>query len=429
MESHDPEELAQQASQQQENISELAVDFIKWFLDEDNIGELYPRVEVREELADKFNTTPEKADNTISSLVGDVVDPVQQIDLEDGKFVGVIDYIVFENEGAYGYTHFSDRFGKRKRVVCAKCVEKQDADENVVHATQGEGSVPEDADWSQLLDKVTSHYASSHTSAPKNIEPGAILLDGTTISGNTTFHAGNVVGGDGVSVSNTTITSSARDVARNAQGNVRFQTINSASTAGTQLTLNVSTTAFVNFEKISVDASDISGNAVLKRNGASIASISSGTAPFQTTNTVESANITWTASASIGDIYTANTDINTTQDFFGNSASNSIQESAQVYGTGSFISISTIDEVYIEYATGYVSVDGSSISKASPGGQFNLPVTATGTFTDPYVTARLHATTQDAMILSIDSSAINLLETGTGELTITVSRDNLVSVQ
>jgi hypothetical protein len=76
-------------------------------------------------------------------------------------------------------------------VVCARCVEKHTYDENITHATQGEGSSNSDATWQQLLNKVTSHYATQHTTSPSHIEPGASLVSGTTISGNTAFHSGN----------------------------------------------------------------------------------------------------------------------------------------------------------------------------------------------------------------------------------------------
>jgi hypothetical protein len=89
-------------------------------------------------------------------------------------------------------------------VVCARCVEKHRYDENITHATQGEGSSKPDATWQGLLDKVTSHYATNHSAAPSKIEPGASLVSGTTISGNTAFHAGNetqIDAGDTVSFS------------------------------------------------------------------------------------------------------------------------------------------------------------------------------------------------------------------------------------
>lgn len=150
------------------------------------------------ELCEELNITEKEANRAISYTVGDIVDPVQQIINTDGRYVGVIEYKVFNEEGAYGYVDFDDVKGRRKRVVCARCVEQHKYDHNITHATQGEGSSDTDSDWQDLLNKVTSHYADSHSKPPKNIEPGASLVSGTTISGNISFHVGNDGPGSGL---------------------------------------------------------------------------------------------------------------------------------------------------------------------------------------------------------------------------------------
>ena len=203
MDSKDPDELITEVQQEQQTRGELAKDALQWFLD-DNVGEFFPRGDVVEELSEGLDIGPARANVSISDTVGDIVDPVQQITRHNEKYVGVIDYKVFSDEGAYGYVDFDDRKGERKRVVCARCVEKYKYDENITHATQGEGSSKPDATWQQLLNKVTSHYADAHTKSPSTIEPGASLVSGTTISGNTAFHAGNESNVDHNNLSNRT---------------------------------------------------------------------------------------------------------------------------------------------------------------------------------------------------------------------------------
>jgi len=191
VESYNPDELTAKVKQEQEETSNLAVSTLQWFLNDNRIGELYPRGDVVQALSEHLEVDNRKASAALSSVVGDIVDPVQQVVTKEGKFVGIIDYNVYDDSGAYGYIHFDDRQLQRKRVVCAKCVEEADLDGEVVHATQGEGSSNEDASWKQLLNKVTSHYADAHSEAPEEIEPGATLLSGTTISGNTAYHTGS----------------------------------------------------------------------------------------------------------------------------------------------------------------------------------------------------------------------------------------------
>lgn len=189
MNSKNPQELIDEVQQEQQTRSEVAKQVLQWFLD-GNQQELFPRTEVVEQISGELDLSLERAQLGITDTVGDIVDPVQQV-ISKQKYVGIIDYKVFADEGAYGYVDYDDRRGNRKRVVCARCVERAQYDEEVVHATQGEGSSSEDASWQQLLNKITSHYANSHTKVPENIEPGASLVNGTTISGNTAFHQGN----------------------------------------------------------------------------------------------------------------------------------------------------------------------------------------------------------------------------------------------
>lgn len=204
VEAYSPDELTARVKQEQEETSNLAVETLQWFLDDNRIGELYPRPDVVQALSEHLEVDNRKASIAVSSVVGDIVDPVQQVTTEEGKFVGVIEYKVYHDSGAYAYIHFDDRQLQRKRVVCAKCVEEADLDGDVSYAEQGEGTSNEDVSWEQLLNKITSHYANAHNEAPEEIEPGAKLLSDTTISGNTAFHAGNESNIDHNNLSNRT---------------------------------------------------------------------------------------------------------------------------------------------------------------------------------------------------------------------------------
>lgn len=190
MDSRNPDELITEVKEEQQTRGELATEVLQWFLD-DTVGQLFPRSDVVDRLSEELDIPKHQASTAISDTVGDIVDPVQQVVKGNEKFVGVIKYKLFADEGAYGYVDFNDRIGKRKRVVCARCVEKHTYDENISHATQGEGTSRQNASWEQLLNKITSHYVDGHTEAPQDIEPGASLVSGTTISGNTSFHSGN----------------------------------------------------------------------------------------------------------------------------------------------------------------------------------------------------------------------------------------------
>jgi len=200
MKSYEPESLIQEKESEQENISDLAVEALEWFIDDEHVGEMYPRNELVDELKYFLSVDSPTAENVVSSLVGDIVDPVQQINTELGKYVGAIEYNEYPDSGAYGYIDFDDTRGKRKRVVCSRCVEIYDHDNQITNATEGEGTSPHGATWSQLTDKIEKHYRDAHSQDPDEIKVGASLLSGTTISGQTTWHDGNVTVGPNMSL-------------------------------------------------------------------------------------------------------------------------------------------------------------------------------------------------------------------------------------
>lgn len=197
MDSRNPDELITEVKEEQQTRGELATEVLQWFLD-GNVGQLFPRSSVVSVFSDELNISNSKANIAVSDTVGDIVDPVQQITSSNGRYVGVIEYKTFSEEGAYGYVDFDDVMGKRKRVICAKCVEKATHDSEVTHATENQGTVPDNSSWDVLLNRITSHYVDAHTEAPNTITPGASLLNGTTIGGQIAFHQGNDGEGSGL---------------------------------------------------------------------------------------------------------------------------------------------------------------------------------------------------------------------------------------
>jgi DNA-binding beta-propeller fold protein YncE len=195
MDGVDPGEIASRATEEREEQRSHAKTVLEWLLDDSRVGEMYPRSELMDEVASDTDLDPEEVAAGVRGAVGDLVDPVQQVLADGEKYVGIIEYNRYSEAGAYGYVQYHDRFGERKRVVCAKCVEEADLEENVTHATEGVGTADDNASWADLLDLVVSHYETDHDASPDQIEPGASLVSGSTIGGNTAFHAGN--DGDG----------------------------------------------------------------------------------------------------------------------------------------------------------------------------------------------------------------------------------------
>lgn len=200
VETHDPEKVLDEAERERKESIENAQDALKFFLEETDGVIKWEDSEL--ELAEYLDVKQPKAKRALTQIVGDIVDPVQQIGTGQDRYVGIIEFTEFPDAGAYGYTHYSDTHGRRNRVVCAKCVQEKESDSEVAHATQGEGTNAEDATWGQLLNKVTSHYADAHDSAPEEIDIGASLVSGTTMGGNQAWHQGNVSGGTQVSIGN-----------------------------------------------------------------------------------------------------------------------------------------------------------------------------------------------------------------------------------
>lgn len=183
----DAEQALEQAEAHRTEWKEHVRDAAELFHEQE--GELFSRSEAIQIVQDECEISEQVAAQTLSALVGDLVDPVIQLPVKGDRYVGVVEYN--EYSGAYGYVHYDDVNGRARRVVCAQCVTEADTDREVTHATAGTGSFDPDASFNDLCGAIHEHYEDEHDVMPDDVETGASLLSGTTISGNTAWHAGN----------------------------------------------------------------------------------------------------------------------------------------------------------------------------------------------------------------------------------------------
>lgn len=157
----------------------------------ENEGTLFERREALDAISNEFGIDRGAAQSVVSGLVGDTVDPVVQIPKEGSRYVGVVGYKEFD--GAYGYVSFHDSLGKRRRVICQKCVDEATVDTEVTHASAGDpkGSFEKGASYDELVEGIHEHYDNAHDAMPSDIETGASLATGTTIGGSESWHKGN----------------------------------------------------------------------------------------------------------------------------------------------------------------------------------------------------------------------------------------------
>jgi len=186
--------VAKQVDERVDRWREYLRPVAEWFHDDE--GDLRERNAVINTIAEEFELDVGTANTVVSALVADVVDPVVQARTDDGDYVGVMQYHEFE--GCYGYLDVHDVVGTRKRVVCAQCVQTATADTDVRHATEGAGSFGPQHEWADLVAGVHDHYEDAHDVVPDAVETGATLASGSTIGGNTAWHAGNDGYGSGL---------------------------------------------------------------------------------------------------------------------------------------------------------------------------------------------------------------------------------------
>lgn len=164
----------------------------------ENEGTLFGRREALDAIRSELDIEKRLAQSVVSGLVGDTVDPVIQVSKEGSRYVGVVEYKEFD--GAYGYVSFHDSLGKRRRVICQRCVDEATVDTEVTHATAGDpkGSFEKGASYDELVAGIHEHYDNVHDVMPSNIETGADLATGTTIGDSEAWHAGNDGDGSGL---------------------------------------------------------------------------------------------------------------------------------------------------------------------------------------------------------------------------------------
>jgi len=187
------EKLIQKTEEEDELARTQIREVANWFHEKD--GELVPKQEAVESLSEDLDldipehlTEKEFYNQLIGDLVGDHVDPVQMVNNGKGKYVGVIDYS--EHDTYYTYDEYHDIEGKYTRGVCAACIhESSKSSEPFTRHTGKFGNEPY-GDEEQLHDEMQIHIDAVHSDIGK-IKTGATLASGTTIAGNTAFHAGN----------------------------------------------------------------------------------------------------------------------------------------------------------------------------------------------------------------------------------------------
>ncbi len=244
----DPEEVIAEASRQRSAIGEHHLPAVEWFLENRGMDR---REVVVDDLADHLDVDRAVAATVVGHLVSDEVDPVQQVvQPRGGKFVGVIDHD--EHDWFYAFDRYEDVEGRQRRAVCAHCVHEEVHAADVAHVTR----TPDEYDVETARVALALHYQVEHEgrslatvlsedlgvdpaafaerhglagpgaislrdvtrrldadpelaggmtgdggglSVPEvDVEPGASLVTGTTIAGNTAWHAGNDGAGSGL---------------------------------------------------------------------------------------------------------------------------------------------------------------------------------------------------------------------------------------
>lgn len=186
----DIEEVIEQAKQQQESVNQNLREAAEWFHDYyENEGDLLERQQAITNIKQHLGVERNVAARIIANLVGDIVDPITQVNTFEGKYVGVIDYD--EGDIYYSYIEHNDSIGERRVVVCAQCVHDHEHEANITHAKEYSGSF-EEATKAELVQAVRDHFDKDHAGVdPADVQTGATLLSGTTIAGNEAWHAGN----------------------------------------------------------------------------------------------------------------------------------------------------------------------------------------------------------------------------------------------
>lgn len=276
------DEILGQAELLRTDWEQHADDVLGWFLDLE--GELLERDVAVRAVAEEFalaeleglerpgesrapGLSPlERAERAIVAVVGDHVDPVQQLVTPAGRYVGVLDYA--EHGWWYSFDEYNDLAGQQRRGVCAHCVHDAQRDTEPFNRDTGRLGAPPHGGGAAALERpMVRHLVDAHSQTgvvdaiealgldpvqvaqdlgrtsgddellaevalqdvgltqvmdeydlaleavlevvdvptEVDIRPGATLASGTTIGGSTAWHDGNVSGGANITVGSQTI--------------------------------------------------------------------------------------------------------------------------------------------------------------------------------------------------------------------------------
>lgn len=161
----DPEKVIAKAEQERQDWQGFATSAIEWFLDRGrHLTERGPTAEdlaADLEIEDIDDTRPgvRRAHDIITHLVEDHVDPVQQIRNRDGQFVGILEFV--EHDFWYEFKEYHDILGHYHRAVCGICVGQSERDSEPFTRHSGQhGSEPYDRD--DLRPTMERHYLLDH---------------------------------------------------------------------------------------------------------------------------------------------------------------------------------------------------------------------------------------------------------------------------
>lgn len=224
--SKDPESLIEEVNEKKKKDKQNAEIVLKWFIERS--GEMFEWEDCIDSISEDLDINREETSRAIIELTDDSVDPVQMVPLPDKRYVGCLDYI--EGEGWYGFEEYHAKYGRRKNVVCAKCVSEGMEVSDVFNPVDGEGRFhvdapdiedmtpeekkklsttsgePSGASYEELSEIIKDHYEERHPETEmEDIEVGASLASGTTINSQTAWHDGNVSGGSNISIGATSV--------------------------------------------------------------------------------------------------------------------------------------------------------------------------------------------------------------------------------
>lgn len=165
----DADDVLRRATEDRRAVENTVRAIADWFHQQE--GRLLPRDEAIAGIEEDAGLNNQLAHECITDLVSDVVDPVVQVPLESTTYIGVIDF--WSHDWWYRYVHYDDHLGQLMRGVCAVCVQESTTDTDVVHATEGQGSIPLGAGVDVIREHLERHLIEQHGINPYSYDPDA----------------------------------------------------------------------------------------------------------------------------------------------------------------------------------------------------------------------------------------------------------------